>query len=426
MVRISERPITGLAAGPKPRFQSAMDNNDETHRDTDTTTTTQRDDVTRKRNGPERHNEPEAKDERNAGGSKREGDTDSSKKKTPWYRRPLLVGVLILAVIVGTVAGALWWRHSRKYQSTDDAAIDVVAQRVSPQIAGRVLRVLVDDNQDVAVGTVLVELDPADFRNRLDQAHAAEAQAAAQIAEAQAQAAVADAQREQAKGNEGVAEANATNAAHELRRFQDLRADSTGAVSQQQLDRATAAANSTAAQLRAAQKGVVAAEAQARHAASQIDAARAAAKSAASQVAQAQLMLSYAQVKASVAGRIARKMVAPGNYVEPGTDLMAVVPREVYVTANFKETQLNLLRPGQPAKVEVDPYPDLKLTGRVASVQPATGQVFDVLPSQNAAGNWVKVVQRVPVKITLDQLPADPGLRLSPGMSVTVTVTVRQ
>jgi membrane fusion protein (multidrug efflux system) len=400
-----------------------MENHDARHRDT--ITTTRRDDTDPPRNAFDTRDDAETKgDKKPADENKSEGN-DAAKNKKPWYRRPLLVGVLMLVVIVGAVGGALWWRHSRKYQSTDDAAIDVVAQRVSPEIAGRVLRVLVDDNQDVAVGTVLVELDPADFRNRLDQARAAEAQAAAQIAEAEAQAAVADAQREQAKGNQGVVEANATNAASELRRFQDLRADTAGAVSQQQLDRATAAANSAAAQLRAAQKGVVAADAQAVHAARQIDAARAAARSAASQVAQAELMLSYAQVKARVAGRIARKTVSPGNYVEPGTDLMAVVPSEVYVTANFKETQLTQLRPGQPVKVEVDPYPDLELTGRVASVQPATGQVFDILPSQNAAGNWVKVVQRVPVKISLDKLPDDPDLRLSPGMSVTVTVTVQ-
>ena len=423
MVRINQRSeTTGLVAGLKPRLQPAMDHHDENHRDT--TTTTERDDSDRPHNASDARDEPETKGDKKPADSKKPGDPNSSKNKKPWYRRPLLVGLLMLMVIVGAVGGTLWWRHSRKYQSTDDATIDVVVQRVSPQIAGRVLRVLVNDNQDVAVGTVLVELDPADFQDRLDQAHAAEAQAAAQIAEAQAQAAVADAQREQAEGNVGVAEANATNAANDLTRLQALRTDSTGAVSQQQLDRATAAASSTAAQLRAAQKGVLAAEAQAGHAAKQSDAARAAAKSAASQVAEAELKLSYAQVKASVAGRIARKTVAPGNYVEPGADLMAVVPREVYVTANFKETQLTQLRPGQPVKVEVDPYPDLKLTGHVDSVQPATGQVFDVLPSQNAAGNWVKVVQRVPVKISLDKLPDDPAIRLAPGMSVTVTVTV--
>jgi membrane fusion protein, multidrug efflux system len=392
-------------------------------------------------NATEQRNPPRSPPDRDSadapdrdGGSSRHDDHKKNgaptgkppaKKGPPWYRRPLLVGILMVVVIVGAVGGVLLWRHSRDYQSTDDAAIDIVAQRVSPQIAGRVLRVLVDDNQDVTAGTILVELDPADFQNRLDQSHAAEAQAAAQIAEAEAQTAVADAQREQAKASEGVAEANATNAANDLQRFQDLRAASVGAVSQQQLDRAVAAASSSAAQLRAAQKAVIAAEAMMSHAAKQVEAARAGAQSVATQVAQAQLTVSYAQIKASVDGRVARKTVAPGNYVEPGADLMAIVPRAVYVTANFKETQLAHMRRGQPVKIEVDPFPDLQLTGKVDSVQPATGQVFDILPSQNAAGNWVKVVQRIPVKIVLDRLPDDPDRRLSPGMSVAVTVTVR-
>src|SRR5262249_4545902 len=155
-------------------------------------------------------------------------------------------------------------------------------------------------------------------------------------------------------------------------------------------------------------KSVAAADAQVKHAARQADAARAGEKAAGAQVAQAELTLSYAQIKASVDGRVARKTVAEGNYIQPGADLMAIVPRTVHVTANFKETQLKEVRRGQPVKIKVDSFPDLKLTGKIDSVQPASGQAFDLLPSQNAAGNWVKVVQRVPVKIVLDQIPNDP------------------
>jgi len=335
------------------------------------------------------------------------------------------MGGLALAAIVIAVGGALWWRHSRNYEKTDDAFVDVTAQRVAAQVPGRVVRVLVNDNQDVRAGDVLVELDPADFQARVDQAQAGAAQAEAQRAEAEAQQAVVEAQREQARAGEEVAAANATNAANDLRRFRELRAASAGAVSPQQLDRAAAAAASSAAQLEAAHKSAAAADAQVRHAARQIEAAQAAGKSAAAQVAQAELMLSYARIKAAVDGRVARNTVAPGNYVQPGADLMAIVPRAVHVTANFKETQLKAVRPGQAVKIKVDSFPALQLTGRIDSVQPASGQVFDLLPSQNAAGNWVKVVQRVPVKITLDQLPADPAVWLAPGMSVEVTVTVR-
>jgi membrane fusion protein (multidrug efflux system) len=141
-------------------------------------------------------------------------------------------------------------------------------------------------------------------------------------------------------------------------------------------------------------------------------------------VAQAELARSYTQVKALVAGRVANKTVTVGNYVEPGTDLMAIVPRAVYVTADFKETQLARLRPGQPAEIKVDAYPDVPLHGHVDSVQPATGAAFTPIPAQNAAGNWVKVVQRVPVKIALDDLPDDPMRRLGPGMSVEVKVSI--
>jgi membrane fusion protein (multidrug efflux system) len=373
----------------------------------------------------------DTQDDGKAGPSGDHGDGDDPKEKEPerkglpWYRRPAIAGIVILVVIVAVVGGVLLWRHSRSYESTDDAFIDVPAQRVSPQVAGRVLRVLVNDNEDVIAGQTLVEIDPADFQNRLVSAQAGQAQAEAQVAEAEAQEAAADAQRGQAVANATVAEARDSNATDTLARLRALHADSAGAVSQDQLDRAVTEADSTEAQRRAAQRGVAAAEAQVNHATQLIVAAHAAVRSAAAQVAQAGLTLSYTQIKASVDGRIARKTVAPGNMVAPGAELMAVVPRSVYVTANFKETQLAHLRRGQPVKIKVDPYPDLELRGRVDSVQPATGQVFDLLPSQNASGNWVKVVQRIPVKITLDSLPDDPDRRLAPGMSVTVTVSIR-
>ena len=356
-----------------------------------------------------------------ANNSKKEHD--GPRKRRTLRQRPGLVGALLLVAIVVVVGGALWWRHSRHYEKTDDAYIDVPAERVSPRVAGRVRRVLVTDNQDVAAGQVLVELDPADLENRLAEARAGEAQARAQLANAEAQRGVIAAQLGQARAGEGVAAANATNAASELTRIRQLQASNTGAVTEEQVDRVTAQAASTKAQLQAAHNAVAVVQAQEINASRQIDAARAGLQSATAQAAQAELTRSYAQVKAGIAGRIARKTVAEGNYVTPGAELMAIVPREVYVTANFKETQLARMRPGQPVEVKVDAFPDLKLTGRVASVQPAAGQAFDVLPSQNVAGNWVKVVQRVPVKITLDRVPADPQ-RLGPGMSVEVTVNV--
>ena len=170
---------------------------------------------------------------------------------------------------------------------------------------------------------------------------------------------------------------------------------------------------------------MAAAQAQLGYVRSQIAAARAAIGSAAAQERENELTLSYTEVKARLNGRIASRSVTVGDFVAAGAPLMAVVPREVYVTANFKETQLDHVRAGQRVKIKLDAYPEVKIGGKVDSVQPGTGQAFSLLPAENATGNWVKVVQRLPVKILLDELPGDPGIRLAPGMSVEVTVTVR-
>jgi membrane fusion protein (multidrug efflux system) len=356
------------------------------------------------------------------GGKPKDGKKPSG---PPWYRRPLPVGLLVLAVAVILVAAVLIWRHTRDHVTTDDAYIDGIPQIVSPQVAGRVEHVAVADNQDVKAGQLLVELDASDYLAKVAQAQAAVAQAQAQMAEAEAQQTVYGAQVDEAKANLGTAEANATNAANQLGRYQRLKAVNAGAVSDQQMDSAVASATSTAAQLNAAHKAVAAAEAQLGYAGSQITAARAGIQSADSQLAQANLTLSYTRVLARIDGRVANKNATEGTVVAAGTPLMAVVPRDVYVTANLKETQLAHIKRGQPVKITVDAYPDLKLTGKVDSVEPASGQVFSALPAQNATGNWVKVVQRVEVKIVFDQIPDDPNRRLAPGMSVEVNATVR-
>lgn len=355
---------------------------------------------------------------------------DSAKKPAqkagpPLYKRPLAVGLFVLVLAVGIVAGLLLWRHSRSHVTSDDAYVDGVPQIVSPQVAGRVLKVLVDDNQDVTAGQELVEIDPADFQSRVDQAEAAAAQARAQLAEAHAQQTVYQSQVEEAEASLGTANANATNASNQLGRYQRLKAVNPGAVSDQQMDSAVAADTSTAAQRQAAEKAVDAANAQLGYSKSLIQAAEAGIGSANSQVALARLTLSYTHVVAAMDGRIANKIVALGNIVSAGSPLMAVVPKDVYVTANLKETQLNHIQKGQPVAIKVDAYPDLKVTGKVDSVEPASGQTFSIIPAQNATGNWVKVVQRVPVKIVFDNIPDDPNRRLAPGMSVEISAKVR-
>ena len=337
-------------------------------------------------------------------------------------RRPmvlLVVAIVALAVIIG---GILWWLQARRYESTDDAFIDVHMTRVAPQVAGRVLRVAVDDNQQVKPGDLLVEIDPADYQARLDQAAANQATAEANLAQAKAQQVVSQADADQARAQAGVAEANAMNAATQLKRDQPLAEREV--VSRQQLDNDIANARSTAATLVAAQKRQASTEAQLAVTAAQVAAAEASVKAAAAQVAQARLNLSYTKVTAAEGGRVARKNVATGDYVQVGQNLMAMVPAGVWVTANFKETQLDLMRTGQPVDIRVDAYPEKTFHGHVDSFQPGSGAVFSLLPPENATGNYVKVVQRVPVKIVFDD-PPDPARLLGPGMSVVPSVKVR-
>jgi len=344
------------------------------------------------------------------------------KETVPWYRRPLrLLAVIIIAAVLIT-GGVIWCLQARQWETTDDAFIDAHMVMVAPQVAGRVKQVLVDDNQKVASGQLLVEIDPAILQAQLDQAEASRAAAAGSLEQANAQQAVALANAQQARAEVNVAQANATNAEHQLQRMEPLVARQF--ASRQQLDTDLANAHSTAANLVAAQKKLASTEAQLQAAASQIVTAKANLKSAEAQQDQARLNLAYTKVVAPEAGRVAHKNVAIGDYVQVGQNLMALVPLKVWVTANFKETQLDHMRVGQPVEIRIDAYPDKVFHGHVDSFEAGSGAAFDLLPPENATGNYVKVVQRVPVKIVFDTLP-DPHFPLGPGMSVEPSVKVR-
>jgi membrane fusion protein, multidrug efflux system len=337
-------------------------------------------------------------------------------------RRALLLVVLVLLAAAAIGGGIVWWLRAQQWETTDDAFIDVHMVQVAPQVAGRVLHVLVDDNRTVVAGQPLVEIDPADYQAKLDQALANQASAAGSLAQAKAQVGAALANTEQARAEVGVADANAVNAANQLRRDQPLAEQHV--VSRQTLDNDIASSRSTAATLVAAQKKLASAEAQQAVADSQVATAEANLKSAAAQVEQARLNLSYTKVAAPQAGRVANKTVAVGNYVQAGQNLMALVPVRVWITANFKETQLAHMRPGQPVDIEIDAYPGITFHGHVDSIEAGSGPAFSLLPPENATGNYVKVVQRVPVKIVFDD-PPDPAHTLGPGMSVVPSVKVR-
>jgi membrane fusion protein (multidrug efflux system) len=342
-------------------------------------------------------------------------------EKPPFYKRPVLMTVLVVLALAAVTGGVLYWLHARQFEKTDDAFVTGHIVRIAPRVAGQVTRVRVDDNQVVRRGDLLVELDPTDLQARVNQSEADVQAARGRLAEAEAQVAMGRAQVGQAKAAEVAAGTEAERAAADLKRDEAL---DPRAISQQQLDAARAAARSAAANLNAAKQKTVAAQ-------SQLDLSKAQVKTAQAGVAEAQAtleqnrtFLGYTKITAPEAGRVTNKSVEAGAYVQTGQALLSIVPRDVWVVANFKETQITNMRVGQPVTVKVDAYPHKVFRAHVDSFQTGTGAAFSLLPPENATGNYVKVVQRVPVKIVFDEPPDDRYL-LGPGMSVTPKVKVR-
>jgi membrane fusion protein, multidrug efflux system len=391
----------------------------------------------------------------------------------------IAAGLIILAVL----GVAIWYWIAAGRESTDDAQVDAHVTQIAARIGGTVLRVPIADNQQVNAGDVLVEIDPRDYQVALEKARAelADAEATAVAAQSnvpitstetssnvatahsgveQAQGGVLGAEREldaararltTAQARVREAEANAVKAARDVERLRGLLAKDE--VSQQQFDSAVGGAEAQKAAVDSARSQIAEAEAGIRIAESKVVQARAGeqqahaelqtaqtgpqqvtatkaraaaavahAQQARAALAQAELNVEYATVKAPVTGIVSRKSIEVGQIVQPGQPLMAIIPLDtIWVTANFKETQLAKVRPGQKAVITVDAYGGRKFTGHVESIAAATGARFSLLPPENATGNYVKVVQRVPVKIALDG-GQDAEYLLRPGMSVVPTV----
>jgi membrane fusion protein (multidrug efflux system) len=331
----------------------------------------------------------------------------------------MVVGGVAIAALA--VVGAYYVISGWDSESTDDAYVTAHLTTVIAKVPAYVQTLHIDDNAAVKAGELLVELDPRDYAAEVEIARANVEAAMSRGKEADSRVGIADADADQAQAELTVARANATLAEANLKRLRSV--SDVRAISNERLDTGVAAADATRGSATAAQTKVRSALAAADLARAQVKTAAAALAQAQAALDQAQLNLSYTKITAVETGTIANKLVEQGNYVQPGQTLFSIVPVAPYVVANFKETQLERMRPGQAAVVRVDAYPHLRLKGHVDSVQRGTGSVFALLPPENATGNFVKVVQRVPVKIVFDD-PGEAITWISPGMSVEADVTV--
>ena len=361
-------------------------------------------------------------DARTAGERKQDAERQSPPSLRDRVREHwLLVTVAACVLLIAVIGGVAYWLAVRNFETTDDAYVAARSFSIAPKVGGYVTEVPVTDNQHVKAGDLLVRIDERDYKIAIDQAEAQVAVAEANIGNVQAQIDSQHQQVDQARAQVDQAEAQLKFAEQEESRAKDLVDKGAGTVQREQQthsDLLAQQANTarTKAALAAAELGVKTLEAQLRSAQASLQQAQA-------QLDQARLNLQYTSVTAAQSGRVVKLSGAVGTFATSGQSLMMFVPDEVWVVANYKETQLADMRPGQQVELRIDAYPGRKLTGHVDSVQPGSGTAFSLLPAENATGNFVKVVQRVPVKIVLDGWPAE--LPIGPGLSVVPRVRVR-
>ena len=343
-------------------------------------------------------------------------------------KKKFIIPIVIVVAIIAAIWGFKTWSYSRAHESTDDAQVDGDIVPVLAKVGGYVTSISTDENQHVTEGQILVTLDDAEYKVRVESAQAdyaaAQGVSGTNTTEGQAQGQVATASGTQGQLDAQVAAAQAanTNAQSNLARMKDLAAKQI--VSKQQLDAAQAAAETAQAQLLAAQRQVSTAGSQVTTAKAGVRIAEARAGAAKAALDNARLQLSYTKITAPASGLVARKQVEVGQLVTAGQPVMSIVADTgVWVTANFKETQLNDIRVGQPVEFDVDAYGGCTAHGKVESLSGATGAKFALLPPDNATGNFTKVVQRVPIRIAVTKGCPDHPLR--PGLSVNVHVSTK-
>lgn len=365
----------------------------------------------------------------NATDKNRQSDENKDNDQQPERKRPGKKPLIILAVVVVImlIVGFWFWFTTRNIETTDDAFTEGDAVTIAPKASGYVVKLLVNDNQRVKKGDLLVEIDPSDNRAQREQAQAQLGLAVAQLHQAQAQLALSrvqyPAQRDQALADQAKAEANLLNAQADYRRQRGV---DPRATSQRNIDSASAQLRSAQAQLQSAKAQVEVASQvalQIRQQETNVEARQQQVEQAKAQLSTADLNLSYTQVRAPYDGFITKRNVQLGTLVQAGSSLFSLVSPDIWIIANFKESQLERMNPGDKVEISVDAWPDMKLEGHVDSIQMGSGSRFSTFPSENATGNYVKIVQRVPVKIVIDK-GLDPNHPLPLGLSVEPKVTV--
>jgi len=351
------------------------------------------------------------------------GQDGGEKKKHGPGKKPLII--LAVVVVLLAVIAFVWWFLTRNQETTDDAYTDGNAITIAPKVSGYVTKLEINDNVYVHKGQLMVEIDPRDYEAQVEQARAQLGLAQAQLEAAQAQLDIArvqyPAQYQQARAQIETASAQFARAQAEYRRQHGV---DQRATSQENIDTADAQARSAHANVMSAQAQLKTASLvpqEIRAAVAAVEQRRQQVNAAEAQLDTAQLNLAWCDVRAPSDGWVTRRNVQYGSFLQAGTSLFSIVTPQVWVTANFKESQLDRMRPGDKVKISVDAYPDLKLHGHVDSVQLGSGSRFSAFPAENATGNFVKIVQRVPVKILIDDgMPTDHPLPL--GLSVDPTV----
>ncbi|MDI7662033.1 HlyD family secretion protein [Cronobacter universalis] len=371
----------------------------------------------------EKRQDPQDDHSKNEDNGKGKGEGET--RKRPGKKPLIILGIVVIIMVIGAI---IWWFMTRNLETTDDAFIEGDAVTVAPKVAGYVTELRVKDNQRVKKGDLLVVIDPRDAAAQRDQAQAQLSLAESQLHQAQAQLALAKvqypAQRDQAKAQVLRAQAELANARAE---YQRQRGVDPRATSKQNIDAASAQLRSAEAGLANAQAQLEVAEQvqlQIRQQETNVEARQSQVAQARAQLQTAELNLSYTEVRAPFDGYVTKRNVQNGTLVQAGSALFSLVSPDIWVVANFKESQLERMRPGDKVEISVDAFPDLELQGHVESIQQGSGSRFSAFPAENATGNFVKIVQRVPVKIVIDKGLENWNQPLPLGLSVEPEVTV--